>query len=269
MPELKEGKVKEKKPFYKRWWFIAIVALFVLSLFSSLGDNDKGNASNPPESSANVSSVGSPAPTASAAPSEAPTTPTTINFNAELSSGHYTAGIDFPAGKYDIEAVAGGGNVISDNAFSGGINAVLGVAEKNQEIGTDMYEQKYSNIDLPEGAKLSISGVTVKISSDNASGTPLQTRNQAITETIDLGNGNFVAGTDFPAGIYDIVAVSGGGNVNTDNMMNGGINAVLGVSSKNQELGSDMYEQEYKNVEFPEGTTITISGVQIQLVPSK
>ena len=30
----------------------------------------------------------------------------------------------------------------------------------------------------------------------------------------------------------------------------------------------DMYEQEYKNIDLPDGTTLTISGVQIQLVPS-
>ena len=35
-------------------------------------------------------------------------------------------GIDFPAGKYDIVAVSGGGNVSSSNAFDGGINAVMG-----------------------------------------------------------------------------------------------------------------------------------------------
>ncbi len=43
----------------------------------------------------------------------------------------------------------------------------------------------------------------------------------------------------------------------------------MGVAEKNKEIGSDMYQQEYKNVELPEGTTLSISGVAIQLVPSK
>ena len=172
--------------------------------------------------------------------------------------------MDFPAGKYDIVAVSGGGNVSSSNAFSGGINAVMGTEEQNEVA--DMYEQEYKNIDLPEGVVLSISGVTVRLTCDDASGAPLTPRNQEITETVDLGNGNFVAGEDFPAGVYNIVAVSGGGNVSSSNLYDGGINAILGTEDQNELM--DMYEQEYKNIDLPEGTTLTIDGVQVQLVPS-
>ena len=200
--------------------------------------------------------TGSPAPVETPAP-----TPSTISFEQEFSSGNYTAGIDFPAGKYDIVAVSGGGNVSSSNAFDGGINAVMGTEDKNELM--DMYEQEYSNIDLPDGT---ISGVTVRLTCDAASGAPLTPRNQVITETVDLGNGNFVAGEDFPAGVYNIVAVSGAGNVSSDNMFNGGLNAMMGTEEENQIM--DMYEQEYKNIDLPDGTTLTISGVQIQLVPS-
>ena len=203
--------------------------------------------------------TGSPAPVETPAP-----TPSTISFEQEFSSGNYTAGIDFPAGKYDIVAVSGGGNVSSSNAFDGGINAVMGTEDKNELM--DMYEQEYSNFVLPDGSTLSISGVTVRLTCDAASGAPLTPRNQVITETVDLGNGNFVAGEDFPAGVYNIVAVSGAGNVSSDNMFNGGLNAMMGTEEENQIM--DMYEQEYKNIDLPDGTTLTISGVQIQLVPS-
>ena len=203
--------------------------------------------------------TGSPAPVETPAP-----TPSTISFEQEFSSGNYTAGIDFPAGKYDIVAVSGGGNVSSSNAFDGGINAVMGTEDKNELM--DMYEQEYSNIDLPDGTTLSISGVTVRLTCDAASGAPLTPRNQVITETVDLGNGNFVAGEDFPAGVYNIVAVSGAGNVSSDNMFNGGLNAMMGTEEENQIM--DMYEQEYKNIDLPVGNTLNISGVQIQLVPS-
>ena len=203
--------------------------------------------------------TGSPAPVETPAP-----TPSTISFEQEFSSGNYTAGIDFPAGKYDIVAVSGGGNVSSSNAFDGGINAVMGTEDKNELM--DMYEQEYSNIDLPDGTTLSISGVTVRLTCDAASGAPLTPRNPVISETVYLGNGNFVAGEDFPAGVYNIVAVSGAGNVSSDNMFNGGLNAMMGTEEENQIM--DMYEQEYKNIDLPDGTTLTISGVQIQLVPS-
>lgn len=84
----------------------------------------------------------------------------------------------------------------------------MGTEDQNEMV--DMYEQEYSNIDLPEGVVLSISGVTVRLTCDDASGAPLTPRDQEITETVELGNGNFVAGEDFPAGVYNIVAVSGG-----------------------------------------------------------
>ena len=203
--------------------------------------------------------TGSPAPVETPAP-----TPPPFSFKQDFPSGTYPAGIDFPAGKYDIVAVSGGGNVSSSNAFDGGINAVMGTEDKNELM--DMYEQEYSNIDLPDGTTLSISGVTVRLTCDAASGAPLTPRNQVITETVDLGNGNFVAGEDFPAGVYNIVAVSGAGNVSSDNMFNGGLNAMMGTEEENQIM--DMYEQEYKNIDLPDGTTLTISGVQIQLVPS-
>ncbi len=190
--------------------------------------------------------------------SEAPPTEAAINYTAELTSGYYTAGVDFPAGKYDIEAISGGGNVISSNAFSGGINAILGTEDKG-----DMYEQLYSNIDLPEGEVLSVSGVKIRISSDKASGSPLSIREQPNTETIPLGNGNFVAGEDFPEGVYDVVAVEGGGNVTSDNAFEGGINAIMGTQQ------DDMYEKAYKNVSFPSGTVLTVDGVKIELIPSK
>lgn len=76
-----------------------------------------------------------------------------------------------------------------------------------------------------------------------------------------LGNGNFTAGSDFEPGVYDIVAVSGGGNVSSSNIFSGGINAVMGVAN------DDFYQKEYKNVELPEGTKLTIDGVKIKLIP--
>lgn len=80
-------------------------------------------------------------------------------------------------------------------------------------------------------------------------------------KTVKLSNGNYVAGTDFEAGTYDIVAVSGNGNVSSSNMFSGGINAVMGTRN------SDFYEKEYKNIKLPHGTELTIDGVTINLIP--
>ena len=121
---------------------------------------------------------GGSAPSSDAQAPASSSEPESIAFDQEFSSGNYTAGVDFPAGKYDIVAVSGGGNVSSSNAFSGGINAVMGTEEQNEVA--DMYEQEYKNIDLPEGVVLSISGVTVRLTCDDASGRCLSADRQAL-----------------------------------------------------------------------------------------
>ena len=84
---------------------------------------------------------------------------------------------------------------------------------------------------------------------------------------IFLSAGNYFAGVDFPAGTYDIVAVSGGGNVLSSNFINGGINAVLGDESYTSEYG-DFYQRGYKNIRLPEGTELRImSSLVVQLIP--
>lgn len=189
----------------------------------------------------------------------------TISYEAELTNGHFKAGIDFPAGKYDIEAIKGGGNVSSDNMFSGGINAVMGTEEADSNM--NIYEQKYSNIDLPKGTVLSVDKVTIKITSDKASGESLTERKEYPDEKLTLSNGNFTAGDDFPTGTYNIVAVKGGGNVSSDNLLEGGINAIIGTESANTGLG--IYEQKYFNIKLETGSILSIDGVTIDLIPVK
>ena len=236
-----------KKAWYKKWW-VWVIAILVLA---GIGSAISGGGSSSKESAQNDAnkeiSITTNAPT-----------PSPIVYDIELGSGNYTAGIDFPAGTYDIEAISGNGNVSSDNMYDGGLNAIMGVKED------EMYQKSYSNISLPKDTVLSVyGGVTIKIHSDSASGEALTPREQPNTEEVELGNGNFVAGTDFPAGVYDIVAVSGSGNVSSDNMFEGGLNAIMGTKK------SDLYEKEYKNIDLAEGVTLKVDGVKIKLVPSK
>lgn len=74
-------------------------------------------------------------------------------------------------------------------------------------------------------------------------------------------SGNYVAGEDFPIGIYDIVATSGNGNV-----MGSKLNQIMGVGTG---LGSidDMYVTTYDNHNFEQGETLKTSGVAVKLVP--
>lgn len=264
-----------EKPWYKTWrvWVIVVGVLIIIGavyIGNKKEANDTVNASatvQKPDGPTDETSTSEPTVKPTIKPTIEPTpiptplpTIAAITYEAELGSGNYTAGIDFPAGKYDIEAVSGGGNVTCDN-LNGGINAIMGTEDLNDMF--DMYEQKYSNIYLPQGTILSVSGgLVIHISSDSASGEPLTPRNQSITETITLGNGNFVAGEDFPSGVYNVVVVEGNGNVSSDNLFNGGINAIMGVRN------NSVYAKEYKNVEFSDGVMLSINGVTIQLVPS-
>ncbi len=239
-----------KKAWYKKWWVWVIAVLVLAGIGGAMSGGGTAETQGAEQSSQKQEQ--------SSQQTESPTPVASIVYDAELGSGNYTSGIDFPAGTYDIEVVSGNGNVSSDNQFDGGINAIMGVKDD------DLYQKSYSNISLPEDTLLRISGgVVVKIHSEDASGAALSKREQPNTEEIELSNGNFVAGTDFPAGVYDIQAVSGNGNVSSDNIYSGGLNAIMGV--KNDEL----YEKEYKNISLEEGVTLKIDGVKIKLVPSK
>jgi hypothetical protein len=81
-------------------------------------------------------------------------------------------------------------------------------------------------------------------------------------KTKTLSNGNYIAGQDFDAGTYTITVVSGNGNVSSDNMYSGGINAIMGTKNE------DMYQKEFKNIKLPKGTTLIISDVTIKLTPT-
>lgn len=237
-------KKKARHPLYKRWWFwgLAVIVLIIVAAVA-IGARNKSNELGSSEK--------------------------TTSVKMQLTSGNYTAGTDFPSGMYDIVAVSGVGSVSSSNVNSGGINAVMGTKEANEEIGTDTYDQEYQKIDLPEDTIISVSGgVTIEISSDNADSASLKPRQQTITETVTLGKGVFFAGKDFPAGTYDIIAVSGSGNVSSSNAFSGGINAVMGTKETNASGEKSLYEQAYKNIELPDNVFLSIDGVKIQLIPS-
>lgn len=88
-----------------------------------------------------------------------------------------------------------------------------------------------------------------------------------------LGNGNFISGEDFDPGVYNIVAVKGGGNVSSSNMYSGGINAIMGSDEKIKESEAigmkDFYKKEYKNIKLPKGTELKLDDVEVKLIPKE
>ena len=70
-----------------------------------------------------------------------------------------------------------------------------------------------------------------------------------------LSSGNYVAGIDIPAGTCDVTAASGGGNLYSSNLYDGGINETFGVDD-----GSGLYTSSFKGLALPEKTVLTVSG---------
>lgn len=243
------------------WLYLVATIVFGIISGSGSGGSSTQNpsATSSLQSASAVVSQAAVSSTPSAVASVAPVSSTaqTKPYSAELGSGHYTSGIDFPAGTYNITAVKGNGNVSTSNLYSGGLNAIMGVK------GGDTYQKEFKNAKIPDGEVLSISGVTVKITSTANVSIELKKRENTATKEVTLSAGNYMAGTDFTEGVYDVVAVSGSGNVSSDNIYEGGINAIMGTKT------NDMYQKEYKNVSLKSGVTLKVSGVTIKLVPSK
>ena len=232
-----------------RWAAVlAAASLFVLLTACGSGGDDASAPSAPSSASPSSDDV---------------TVSESVDFR--LTSGHHTAGVDFPAGTYDLTAIQWCGRVSSSN---GAVNLPMGTADYNTD-GQNTYTQSVEDVELSSGTVLSLSGgVVLRLRCDAPDTAPLQPRNQDITEDVTLGAGSYTAGVDFPAGTYDLTATDGVGNVESSNLQNGGINDVMGTTWRIAE-GYGFCEQYYQNVELPKGTTLRISGVELLLSPSE
>ena len=177
----------------------------------------------------------------------------------ELKAGYYYAGIDIPAGKFDATALSGAGNLSSSNMFNGGVNEMFGI-----DTDSDWYIDSYKGIKLPEGEYLNISSnLTVKLDyktiTAGASGRKFNEE-----KAFDLSSGNYTSGEEFTPGIYNIVAVSGLGNLSSSNMYEGGLNEMFGVDADN----TGWYIREFDNVSLPEGTDLEVAGITIKMIPA-
>lgn len=179
-------------------------------------------------------------------------------YQTKLSAGNYVAGVDFPSGKYNITAVSGSGNVMTVNT-----------SEVNEIMGTDKDDDNikiYKNANLKKGVILQVcDNLVIRISSKNANLSERKKRKNKLKKTIKISSGHYIAGTDFPAGTYDVIAVKGSGNVISSNDDDLDINEIM----TNKKDDDPNYIKKYKNAVFDKGDDLKISGVTIKLVPSK
>lgn len=69
-----------------------------------------------------------------------------------------------------------------------------------------------------------------------------------------LSAGQYYAGVDIPCGKFDLLAVSGSGNVSSSNIYKGGINGLYAKPGD----GPDYYDEAYNGIKLPEGERINI-----------
>ncbi|XCP84503.1 hypothetical protein ABXS75_15805 [Roseburia hominis] len=176
------------------------------------------------------------------------------HYELDLRAGNYIAGKDIPVGTYNLTATAGSGNVSSSNMYNGGLNEVMGVENDG------FSQQSFNGLKMEEGVVLTLgSTVVIHMVSEDAQTQEVTGRTTGEGKPIDLQAGNYTAGTDFSSGTYKIVATGTSGNVSSSNMYDGGLNEIMGADG----FGIT----EFANAVFPEGTTLTISGTTVQLVP--
>ena len=267
-----------KKPITKRWWFWVGALVLLIALLSNLGNDNDAKKDLPAtdatqkettvnnETTKEVTAASEPEPTQEPTPEPTmePTPVPTIDLSSVateyiLTAGNYVAGVDIPSGKCSVMALSGTGNLSSSNMFSGGINEMFGIDE-----GDGFYTSEFNGLKLPEGTILKIGG-SVKIQlnySTIESGFAGRVYDEA--NAIELSSGNYEAGVDFEAGVYKIVAISGTGNLSSDNMFEGGLNEMFGIDD-----GYGFYIGEFLNVDLPAGTELSLSGgVRIKLIPA-
>lgn len=176
-------------------------------------------------------------------------------FEIDLTAGNYTIGTDIPAGIYNLTAESGSGNVRGSNTINGGINETM--ANPADEYSIDFF----SNAKFDSGNTLSIGGtLSLHLQSDKADTGSMTARTSPDAAPIGLGSGKFISGTDFPAGIYTIVATGPSGTVNSSNIYNGGLKEIMSNEDDENSI------REFKNASLPKGTTLTISNTSVQLI---
>lgn len=259
----------KKNPIFAALGFIVIIGVILTIYYGNKGNTSSNHSSsssstNSISTSSSVSDNSATIPTSSVTNNSTTTSASSAErkaatqkpYSAQFDSGYYTVGIDFPAGTYTITAIKGNGNVFTTD---GSLNALIGT---NKD---PMYEKEHKDVEFSDGTTLSLEGVSVKLTGKNNVDVTLKKRTNTATKSYTLSSGNYVAGKDIEAGIYDLSIVKGEGNVITEagTTDDDNLHLLMGTGS------DDMYQQKYMHVELKKNVKLTIEDATIKLTPSK
>lgn len=179
------------------------------------------------------------------------TTPVTY----KLKGGYYTAGVDIPAGTFNVSGTAGIGYISSDNDAAN---------IRGSEYDDHEYTRSYKNYKLSNGEILEVTGVQVKLSYTSVT-------NKANSRKYDenagacFRPGNYIVGTDINPGRYCIKYLSGcGGYVSSDRC--------TGTCIVNSNMDGDPETGDYidyvSNIILKKGETFEVSsGLKVMFIP--
>lgn len=191
-------------------------------------------------------------------------------YEEELSSGQYIVGVHIPEGTYQVIKTSDQTDIEYGYLIVDDFENSIYLGEDFTDPGTEL-----SDVRCYSGAVIRISGVgNLHFYSENAQVDTMTGMANPLTEAVEVQN-EFVAGVDFPAGVYDIVEQENP-NLHVD------FTYVLPQEWR-QEIEDEgfSYQEEflwitaengpyiYRNLWLPEGTTLTIRGSEkLHLEPS-
>lgn len=196
---------------------------------------------------------------------------TGATYDCVLGYGEYEIGAQIPEGTYEVELVSGEGSMQQDDPE----NSIYYYSYFSEEESDTDAGDYLDDVRLYTGGHLKIdTGLVVQFHSENAQTEQMQLEENPLTEQVTLKAGNtYTAGTDFPAGWYDVTEASGVdwaelrykiylGNLYDEEYEN------LNYENYGLWFYDTDGSESYRNAVFPEGTELEVVDGDLILTPS-
>lgn len=188
-------------------------------------------------------------------------------FQTELEPGEYKVGVHIPEGAYTVTLESGNGSAYVKDYD----NAIYEVRFFGDDEEFDEVEE-WDGVRLYAGAVLEVSGdVSLGFVTENGQNGQMISVENPLKETVLVRKGEELeAGKDFPAGVYDLRAVTSWTSVTYTIPLNTDYEDEASNNIRRSKwLSVDDREAVFRNVILTEGTTITPSEADIELKPSE
>ena len=196
---------------------------------------------------------------------------TGATYECVLGYGEYEIGAQIPEGTYEVELVSGEGSMQQDDPE----NSIYYYSYFSEDESDTDAGDYLDDVRLYTGGHLKIdTGLVVQFHSENAQTEQMQLEENPLTEQVTLKAGNtYTAGTDFPAGWYDVTEASGVdwaelrykiylGNLYDEEYEN------LNYENYGLWFYDTDGSESYRNAVFPEGTELEVVDGDLILTPS-